>query len=419
MQPNGVGDFPVPVATSGAPTDDGQSTRQVPANTISSEEVPTASFRAHMPYERSTISSKQRRGGNLVLFVKPNENESEAASRGTSFSPHQQQANGSGADGDVEGFSEEGDENVAKDQEDAPSLVISTFVNAAGSVGSMATGATRRPLVTAALVLLYFILLDLVLLSGNERLNRVLRRMRAAEDDALILLSTSLVRQMAEAKQELRDAVTQRGGNVKTDGFEMARHKLEALERVCNRSISRLHAKLMFPGSVEDLLFLIESHATYDERLRELAAHELHWATTVMTGHVVHAGGDDVEESQPHGPGTARPAAHSPAAGGDAHPSAQEGNTDAALNPLRNVRLQHVRQYRAPTKLAASSYAWRLSTRAKSTATSRRQSGGTSAFASAVSAVAKATRGLLELVSNKLVAFLLICALLSAVLRMG
>ncbi|CAC9499415.1 conserved hypothetical protein [Leishmania infantum JPCM5] len=418
MQPNSVGDFPVPVATSGAPTDDGQSTRQLHANMISSEEVPTASFRAHMPYERSTISSKQRRGGNLVLFVKSSENESEAAPRGTSFAPQQQQANSSGADGDVESVTDEGDENVGKDREDAPSLVISTVADAVGSVGSMATGATRRPLVTAALVLLYFILLDLVLLSGNERLNRVLRRMRAAEDDALILLSTSLVRQMAEAKRELRDAVTQRGGKVKTELFEMARHKVEALERVCNRSISRLHAKLMFPGSVEDLLFLIEAHATYDERLRELAANELHWATTVMTGHVVHAGGDGVEESRPHGLGTARPAAHSSAAGGDAHPS-EEGDTDAALNPLRNVRLQHVRQYRAPTKFAARSYARRPSTEAKSAATSRRQSGGTSTFASAVSVVKTTARGLLEVVSNKLVAFLLICVLLSAVLRMG
>lgn len=418
MQPNGTGDLPVPMATSGAPTDDGQSTRQLPANTTWSEEVPPASFRVHMPYERSTISSKQRRGGNLVLFVKPNENESEAASRSTPFSPQQPQANDSGADGDVESVSEEGNENVSKDQEDAPSLVISIVAGAVGSVSSMATGATRRPLVTAALVLLYFILLDLVLLSGNERLNRVLRRMRAAEDDALILLSTSLIRQMAEAKRELQDAVTQRRGNVETGGLEMARHKVEALERVCNRSISRLHAKLMFPGSVEDLLFLIEAHATYDERLRELAAHELHWTTTLMAGHVVHAGRDGVEESSPHAPGTTQPAAHSPAAGGYANPSAEKGDTNATLNPLRNVRLQHVREYRVPTKLAASSYARRLSTGAKSAAASRRQSGGTSTFGSAVSVV-KMAQGLLELISNKLVAFLLICVLLSAVLRMG
>ncbi|GET89752.1 hypothetical protein, conserved [Leishmania tarentolae] len=417
MQPNAEGDFTVSVAASGAPTDDCQSTRQPHGNTTSSEGVPTASFPAHMVYERSTISSKQRRNGNLVLFVKSNENEVESASKGTMFVSASQQANGSGADGGVESASEEGEGNVGKEQDDTPSLIVSAVTEAIGSVRSVATGAMRKPLVTTTLVLLYFILLDLVLLSGNERLNGVLRRMRAAENDALILLSTNLVHQLAEVKRELQDAVTQRDVKAKTKEIEMARYKAEALERVCNRSITRLHTKLMFPGSVQDLLFLIEAHTTYDERLRELAAHELHWGKTVMTWHVVHDGGDDLEGMRPYTPGTSRPATHLSVAGDDARPLAEEEDMDTSWNSLRNVQLQHVTQYSELTMSREPRYGRRSSTRAKGAVALPRQSGGTSTFASTV--LVKTARGLLAVLKNKLVACLLIFVLLSAVLRMS
>ncbi|CAJ1029020.1 hypothetical protein Q4I30_005045 [Leishmania utingensis] len=420
MQTGGAGDLPALPAASGALTDDVQSPRQANAIGTSSEGMTTTSFRAPLPFDRCTISSQQRRGGNLVLFVKSNENESEVASRGTTLGSQQQQySNGGCADGNIESSSEEGDQSVSKDQERLLSAVVSASAGAIGSVGSITTSAARKPLVIAALVLLYFILLDIVLLSGNERLSRVLRRMRAADDDALILLSTSLVRQMSEAKREVRDAVTERGRNMKVKELAMARQKVEALERACNRSVSRLHAKLMFPGSIDDLFFLIEEHSTYDERLRDLAAHELLWTTTVMTEQVVQVSGGGAEESRSRAPGTTRPATHLWAEDGDELPSVEKENVDAELNSLRNVRLHRVRGNKAPGMSARSSYAQRRYTGARGTAALRWQSGHTNSFTFAVHGAKKALGGLLTVLRNKCVAFVLICVLLSSVLRMG
>ncbi|KAG5475338.1 hypothetical protein LSCM1_03451 [Leishmania martiniquensis] len=422
MQSSAAGDFPAPLAPSGLPTDDGQSPRQPNANAASSEGAPT-SFRAYMPFDRSTISSQQRRGGNLVLFVKPNESESEAASRVPAFTsvpqPQQPQANGGGVVSEVGSFSEEADETVSGAAEKPLAIGASALTGAVGSVGSVATGVARKPLLIAALVLVYFILLDIVLLRGNERLNRVLRRMRAAEDDALILLSASLVRQTAEAKRELRDAVAKGTGSDARGGLEMAQRKVRALEKVCNRSISRLHAALMFPGSVDDLFFLIEAHATYDDMLRDLAVHELDWATTVMAGHVVQTGGGVVEELQIRAPGAGGPVAHSPAAHGSESPPTEEGRTDAALNSLRNVRLHRVREGVAPDTPASNSYSQRGYTGARGTTDWRRQAGSAKRFASLLRGATKVAGGVLAILRLKYIAVMLICVMLSAVVRMG
>ncbi|KAG5475595.1 hypothetical protein LSCM4_04177 [Leishmania orientalis] len=423
MQTSSAGDSPAPPATSGAPTDDGQSTRQLTANAASPEGVPATSFRAYMPFDRSTISSQQRRGGNLVLFVKPNENESEVASRVPTFASMQQlqqpQANGGGANGDVGSPSEEVNESVSGAGESALSVGASAFTGAIGSVGSVATGMARKPIFTAALVLIYFILLDIVLLSGNERLNRVLRRMRAVEDDALILLSASLVRQTAEAKRELRDAVAEHSGSEAKEAIEKVRGKVGVLERVCNRSVSRLHGMLMFPGSLEDLFFLIEAHAMYDDRLRDLAVHELRWATTVMAGHVVQAGGGGVEESQTQALGSGGAATQSSAMQGSKHPPTEGEGVDAASNPLRNVRLHRVREGVAPAMPAGDSYSQSRYTGARSTAALRQQADNAKKLASQLRGLQKVIEGLLALLRMKYVAFILICVMLSAVLRMG
>ncbi|KAG5475858.1 hypothetical protein CUR178_03571 [Leishmania enriettii] len=420
MQTSSAGDSPAPPAASGAPTDDGQSTRQLAANAASPEGVPATSFRAYMPFDRSTISSQQRRGGNLVLFVKPNENESEVASRVPTFaSMQQQQANGGGANSDVVSLSEEVDESVSVAGENPLSGCASAFKGAIGLVGSVASGVARKRIFTAALVLIYFILLDIVHLSGNERLNRVLRRMRAVEDDALILLSASLVRQTVEAKRELRDAVSGHSGNEAKEAIEKARGKVGVLERVCNRSVSRLHGMLMFPGSLEDLFFLIEAHAMYDDRLRDLAVHELRWATTVMAGHVVQAGGGGVEESQTQALGAEGAATQSSAMQGSKRPPTQDEGVDAASNPLRNVRLHRVREGVAPAMPAGDSYLQSRYTGTRGTAALRQRAGNAKKLASQLRVLQKVIEGLLALLRMKYVAFILICVMLSAVLRMG
>ncbi|KAG5501455.1 hypothetical protein JKF63_03284 [Porcisia hertigi] len=424
MPVSGAEDSQFPgAAMSTPPTDDGRSTNYANADAAASEGVPATSFRLQVPVDRDTTSSQQRRGGNLVLYVKSNDTESEAASRGTTRMAQLVPENGAGANSERGSLVEEYSENADQGQESLLSLLLSASTSAIESVRSMASGVTCKPLVTASLVLLYFILLDIVLLSGNERLNRVLRRMRAADNDALLLLSTNLLRQVTDAKREWKDALDGSSSDVVNRELEMAQQSVKGLERVYNRSVSRLHARLMFPGTVDDLFFLIEEHSTFDDRLRDLAAHEMNWVTTVMAGHAVQAGSSGVEASSPHTLDSADSATCASSSGSgdgcESLPADEERNADADLNPLRNVRLQRVDGDGTWARQESDSYSKLSYASVRGAAASRQQPGSTSAALSKQKGVRRVVRGVLSVLKNKCVAFLLMCALLSAVLRMG
>ncbi|KPA80922.1 hypothetical protein ABB37_04322 [Leptomonas pyrrhocoris] len=402
-----------PLALSGAVTDDGQSVRQPNLNLTvngAGSEAATTSFRNIGTVGGGTNSSQRR--SNLVLFVKSNDNESDGQSRGgNNNSMPSQQSGGANSSNNSLAGKEDGEEG---EQEDALSLAVSTATSGASAVMNAVAGATRKPLLTAAIVLLYFILLDIVLLKENERLNRILRRVRATDNDALVLLSASLVRQRKDAKKELHETLAGNDAPATLERLEMIQHRALALEGVCNRSIARLHMQLMFPGSVDDLSFLIEEHVAYDAQLQQLAADELDWVHTVVSSSVVRMS-DNVPAWQRFRLGS-RAAAFGASAGSASGDNKERGSStgedgeeseaDTESNPLQNVYLLRAKEPAGSNGAAAAAAAARRTARSKSKGAQREEE-------------ETAAGDVLSLFKNRFFAFVLICVLLAAVLRMG
>lgn len=442
-------------AQSTAVTEDSQSVRQPNQSGVvngTASDAPTMTFRNlgaldRYTADRNTVVSQRR--GNLVLFVKSNENESDGASRTVNNASITAQPNSGGGNNSNSPEADDEEDNNKGEKEDLASLVVSTLSNGGSSVVNAVMGAAQKPLLTTAIVLLYFILLDMVMLQDNERLNRVLRRVRATDNNALILLTTSLTQQKNDAKADLHDALALRNPPTTLERLEMAQHKVLALERVCNRSLARLHMQLMFPGTIDDLAFLVEEHAAYEAQLQRLARDELEWMSTVMSTSVVHAS-DDVPEGQQFVLGSHAAAYSTPSRAGEAaaaaYGGAEKGDTQVAndpevaeelralSNPLHNVRLERVTKPNnghqhgnknnnnagssARTAQAKSNFG-----RAAAAVERRRRlrrEGKTAELEAEVEVEVEVAAGdLLSLLKNQIVAFLLICLLLAGVLRMG
>ncbi|KPI87691.1 hypothetical protein ABL78_3229 [Leptomonas seymouri] len=415
------------VAPSAAMTEDGQSVRQLNLNFTgngTTSDAQTASFRYAGTTERGPASLQRR--GNLVLFVKSSDNESDGQQRPINNASLQSQQNGSGGKGSNSDNSQtDTEEGEEEEQENLLSHVISTVSNSGSSVLNSVIGAARKPLLTVAIVLLYFLLLDIVMLVSNERLNRVLRRVRAADNDALVLLSSSLVRQLRGAKKDLYDTVAQSNPPETLERLEMIQHRVLALQRVCNRSIARLHAKLAFPGSAEDLAFLIEEHVAYDAQLQHLATKELEWLHTIMSSSVVHLS-DEVPEGQRFVFGS-HAAAYGATAGSTGGGSEgkekleREGAMEAGAqsNPLRNVRLERVQEPAGGSGAANRVSAQPRSRLARAASAAKQQKAHGNGEGTQDEAAEGVVGGILLLLKNRCIAFGIICLLLAAVLRMG
>lgn len=417
-----------PPAISAAVTEDGQSVRPINLNgtlTVAPSDAPTTSFRNFAAVDRGTVSSQRR--GNVVLFVKTNDNESDAPHRGVNNASMPSQHNGGGsANGSDNSQGGDGEEGGDAEQEDLLSLVVSTVTSGGSTAVNVVTGAARKPLLTAAIVLLYFILLDIVMLRDNERLNRILRRVRATDNDALVVLSSSLVRQLKDARQDLHEALALNDPPATLERLEIIQHRALALERVCNRSLARLHLQLMFPGTPDDLAFLVEQHVDFDRQLQSLAGEELEWMSTVMASSVVQLSDDAAPEGQrfvlgPHA--GAHGSVPAGASGGAA--VAAEDEAAAPSNPLRNVRLERTKP---PGNAGTASHhpsggahsrLERAAAAARGVQSGAGRKGKRAVPMTEVEEAEKAAGGLAGLLKNRFVAFFLICVLLAAVLRMG
>jgi hypothetical protein len=427
---------------SAAITEDGQSVRQPNPNTTitaATSEAPTG-FRNPAAVDRGTVSSQRR--GNLVLYVKSNDNESDGQPRGATNALMLSQQNGGASSDNSQG--EHKDEDGDGEREDLVSLVVSTLTNTGSSVMNTVTGVAHKPLLTTAIVLLYVILLDIVLLTNNELLNRVLRRVSATDNDALVLLSASLMRQMKEARRDLHDTLAMRNPPTALERLETVQRKALALERVCNRSLARLHMRLLFPGSVDDLTFLIEQHVDFDAQLQKIAGEELEWARTVLSSSVVHMRGG-VPEGQRFLLGS-HAAIYNTVGSGDSNGNSggatsldaverhgsngedAEEAADAQSNPLRNVRLERVKKTISISASAASRLPTQTNAhaaRAAAAAAKQRQlrllrkDKDNGAALEEEMEEEEGAGGLLSLLKNKYVAFMIICVLIAAVLRMG
>lgn len=98
----------------------------------------------------------------------------------------------------------------------------------------------------------------------------------ALQNRQLVTLASALTDQTV-TKEVLAEEIQAPYRHASAIDIERAVEEMEKLQQAQNRSITTLHAKLAYPGPVEDVKFLVEQHVLYERRVQGLVRKELRW----------------------------------------------------------------------------------------------------------------------------------------------
>lgn len=235
------------------------------------------SYRSMFTGPDRNISSSQRRNG-LVLFVKPNDTDGDQQSRNTG----NREADNTAAEEAQALLAVENESESTDDGANLVSVTVDVSMKALTWLQDGVVHASSKPLLATAFILFYFILLDIVLLYSSGHLNDTLRSLRAADNEGLVLLATSLSHQLRRATNHLDSIQSLRNqSEIEMNEKKRVEAEVKALENTRNRCLSVLQAKLVYNGASDDLLFLMEEYISYETQLEVIAREELQWLSAV------------------------------------------------------------------------------------------------------------------------------------------
>lgn len=191
-----------------------------------------------------------------------------------------------GANGKVSGAggggkrTEDSDKDEPENQalvlvENAVSTLTTSLEKVGGGLPSLAAALTK-PVVSAAAIFLFFLIVDLYTLMQARRSVQQILDSTTAINDQMVSLTAHLAEQHAR-QQEYVEALAEPYRRSSPADVERARETLRGLAKTKNHSIFALHRHLGYPGHPADIQFLIEQHVNYELRMQKLVESELEW----------------------------------------------------------------------------------------------------------------------------------------------
>ncbi|RNF11974.1 uncharacterized protein Tco025E_06544 [Trypanosoma conorhini] len=134
----------------------------------------------------------------------------------------------------------------------------------------------RRCGFTGLLLFIFFMVVFIFLLHVAEDRMQWLSRIVTYYNEQNLLIATSLTEQMLEKADELNELMKP-FKRTPAAALEKATRTLEGVTELRDASVEQLHSRMLYPGPVDDVKFLLEEHVAYKMNLARMVKEELQW----------------------------------------------------------------------------------------------------------------------------------------------
>ncbi|KAG8346039.1 hypothetical protein ERJ75_000193600 [Trypanosoma vivax] len=152
---------------------------------------------------------------------------------------------------------------------DAPLTAIGFLQNASQIV-------RRKSYVTEIFVFLFFMLVFIFIVHTARGHAEGLQRIAERSNHRGILFAVSLVEEQLARATEARKLMAEPSG-ASPGAIKNATEALREVAALRKMSVQQLHARMLYPGPVEDIEFLLEEHVAYKNNLLRLIQEEMKW----------------------------------------------------------------------------------------------------------------------------------------------
>ncbi|EKF32009.1 hypothetical protein MOQ_004147 [Trypanosoma cruzi marinkellei] len=172
--------------------------------------------------------------------------------------------------------------------ERGPVEMSSNFIREALTMGSTVTRAVKDAIpgfvkpkkrgrsVTELLVFIFFMVVFIFLFRIAEEQIQWMIRVVTYDNEQNVIVAASLTEQLLEKANEVNELMKP-FKRTPSDVLEKETTKLKEMTKLQEDSIKHLHSRMLYPGPVEDVKFLVEEHVAYKTNLAKIVKEELEW----------------------------------------------------------------------------------------------------------------------------------------------
>ncbi|ESS63995.1 hypothetical protein TcG_01712 [Trypanosoma cruzi] len=169
-----------------------------------------------------------------------------------------------------------------------PVEMSSNLIREALTMGSTVTRAVKDAIpgfvkpkrrgrsVTEPLVFIFFMVVFIFLFRIAEEQIQWMIRVVTFDNEQNVIVATSLTEQLLEKANEVNELMKP-VKRTPSDVLEKEKTKLKEMTELQEASIKHLHSRMLYPGPVEDVKFLVEEHVAYKTNLAKMVREELEW----------------------------------------------------------------------------------------------------------------------------------------------
>ncbi|ORC91691.1 uncharacterized protein TM35_000052870 [Trypanosoma theileri] len=223
----------------------------------------------------SILQYSRKRGGPMTLYVRA----ASSDDSDTSVLPADTRDDVTSA---VAQVNEETPDESAQD-ESVTSYIFNMLEMGASSIHNLKNvipDILRHPqktrFVTEILVFVFFFITFIFLLGVTQERIEWMAKISAYNNEQGLLVSTSLTEELLEKSNELNE-LKMPIKRTSPDVLEKASMLMKNISDSREISVKLLHSRLLYPGPVEDIKFLLEEHVAYKINLARLVREELEW----------------------------------------------------------------------------------------------------------------------------------------------